>query len=621
MSRCWLSCLRSAAVLAVLVCPAVHAQDALKAKETKKDKATIVVFKLDGELTEQSAGESNPFGGDNATSLKDLVERMNKAAADDQVKAVVLLADGSVIGSAQKEEIRQAMAKLRAAGKEIFAHSDSMGMGEYALLCGATRISMVPTGDLSITGMFGEAVFIRGLLDKLGVQPDFLTCGKYKSAAEMFMRTDASPEAHAMQNWLIDGIFDTYIGLIAKGRGVDATKVKNWIDNGPYSAEKAKAAGLIDAVEHRQDFEAFVKSKVGDTFAFEHKYGEKKAPQLDFNNPFAIFKLLGDAMNDTKPKKTSSKPAIAVVYVDGAISVGTGQASPFGGGGAYSTDIRKALDEAARDDAVKAVVLRVDSPGGSAVASEIILDATRRVKAKKPLVVSMGNVAGSGGYYVACASDIIFADQSTITGSIGVVSGKLITNPMWAKAGITFTPYQRGKNARMLSSAAPFSPEERERMQSYMDEIYDVFKGHVKAIRGDRLKKPIDELAGGRVYTGKQALELGLVDKIGTMHDAVRYVAEQAKVTDYDVRVVPEPKNFIEQIMEAAGGGKNDPKRLDATTPRLRMTGPSLVDLAAPHLQHLDPQRVRLIRTSLRQLQTLHQEGVCFIMPEMLIPR
>lgn len=621
MLRCWITTLRSAAVLAVLVCPAVQAQDAPKTKETKKDKATIVVFKLDGAMSEQSAGESMPFGGDKATSLKETIERMNKAAADEHVKAVVLLADGSQIGSAQKEEIRQAMVKLRAAGKEIFAHSDSMGMGEYALLCGATRISMVPTGDLSITGMFGEAMFIRGLLDKLGVQPDFLTCGKYKSAAEMFMRTDASPEAHAMQNWLIDGIFDTYVGLIAKGRGVDATKVKNWIDNGPYSAEKAKAAGLIDAVEHRQDFEGFVKTKVGDTFAFDHKYGEKKTPQLDFSSPFAIFKLLGDAMNDTKTKKTSTKSAIAVVYVDGPISVGTGQASPFGGGGgAYSTDIRKALDEAARDDAVKAVVLRVDSPGGSAVASEIILDATRRVKAKKPLVVSMGNVAGSGGYYVACASDIIFADQSTITGSIGVVSGKLITNPMWAKAGITFTPYQRGKNAGMLSSATPFNPEERERMQSYMDEIYGVFKGHVKAIRGDRLKKPIDDLAGGRVYTGKQALELGLVDKIGTMQDAVRYVAEQAKITDYDVRVVPEPKNFIEQIMEAAGGGKDDPKRLDTAMPRLRLAGPSLVDLAAPHLQHLDPQRVRLIRTSLRQLQTLHQEGVCLIMPEMLLP-
>jgi protease IV len=623
MFRRWYAALGTAAVLTVLQAPVVQAQDAPTAKETKKtDKACVAVFKLDGKLSEESAGDGLPFGGANSTSLKELVERLNKAATDPNVKAVVLLADGSQIGAAQREEVRQAMAKFRAGGKEIYAHSDSMGLGEFALLCGCTRVSVVPTGDMSITGMFGEAMFLRGLLDKLGVQPDFLTCGKYKSAAEQYMRTEPSPEAHAMQNWLMDSIFETYINMMAKGRGVDATKVKDWIDNGPYSAEKAKAAGLIDAVEHRQDFEAFVKSKCGTDIAFEHKYGEKKTPQLDLSNPFAIFKILGDAASEAKAKKASTKSAVGIVYVDGAISISrSGGISPFGAtGGAYSNDIRKALDEAARDDSIKAVVLRVDSPGGSAVASEIILDATKRVKAKKPFVVSMGDVAGSGGYYVACAADTIFADQATITGSIGVVSGKLITNPMWSKIGVTFAPYQRGKNAGMLSSATPFSPLERERMQSHMDEIYGVFKGHVKAIRGDRLKKPIDDLAGGRVYTGKQALELGLVDKMGTMQDAVRFVAEQAKLSDYDVRVVPEPKNIIEQIMEQATGGKDDSKRLDTSAPRLNLAGPSLLDMAAPHLQHLDPQRVRMIRTALRQLQTLHQEGISLVMPEMLIP-
>src|SRR5205085_741592 len=159
--------------------------------------------------------------------------------------------------------------------------------------------------------------------------------------------------------------------------------------------------------------------------------------------------------------------AVAVVYVDGPIVIGGGTPSPFGGATARAVAIRRALNEAARDDAIKAVVLRVDSPGGSAVASEIILDATRRVKAKKPFVVSMGNVAGSGGYYVACAADTIFADEATITVSIGVVSGKLATNDMWKKAGITFKLYQRGKNAAMLTSGEVFSPEERQRLQDY----------------------------------------------------------------------------------------------------------------------------------------------------------
>jgi protease-4 len=617
MIRRWWAAL-AAAVLLVPAGPAARAGDDAK-KDDKDAKPAVVVFRLDGAVAEKPAADDFPLGGGKSTSLKDLVGKMRKAADDPRIKAAVLLVEGAEIGSAQREELRQAMAAFRKAGKDVYAHVDSMGMGDFALLSGATRLSVVPTGDLWVAGMYGESMFIRGLLDKLGVQPDFLTCGTHKSAAEMYMRSEPSPEAREMQNWLMDSIYDTNVNLIARGRGVDAAKVKAWIDDAPYTAEKARAAGLIDAVEYRQDFEAFLKSKLGDEVAFEHKYGEKKQPQIDFGNPFAVFKLFGDAAADAKKKKTG-KPCVGVVYVDGAISLGKGDVSPFGmSGGAYSSEVRKALDDALRDDNVKAVVLRVDSPGGSAVASEIILEATKRVKAKKPFVVSMGNVAGSGGYYVACASDTIFADESTITGSIGVVAGKLITNPMWAKVGVTFTPYQRGKHADMLSSAKPFGTEERARMQGYMDEIYGVFKGHVQAVRGDRLKKPLEDIAGGRVYTGRQALELGLVDKIGTLQDAVAFVAAKADLTDYDVRAVPEPKNFIEQIMEQAGGGKDDSKRLDVSSAGMTLPRLSLLDLAAPHLKDLDPQRVRLVRTALKQLQTLHAEGVCLVMPEFLV--
>lgn len=618
MLRRWCHPIVTAVVAGCLCVPAVSATPlAASAPDKKADKAAqkkvvVPVFRLEGAVTEQPTDDTFSIAGGSKLSLKEIVARLNRAAEDPQVKAIVLLADDATVGTAQKEELRQAMAQFRAAGKDIYSHSDSMQMGGYALLCGATRLSVVPTGDLWVTGMYGEAMYLRGLLDQLGVQPDFLTCGPYKSAAELFMRKSPSEEAHAMQNWLFDGIFETYVKMIAKGRGVAVAKAKEWIDNGPYSAEKAKAAGLIDAVEHRQDFEAHLKSKLGEGVAFDHKYGEKASAKIDLSSPFAVFKILGDAMNEVKAAK-STKSAIAVIYVEGAISVGKSSPSPFGAtDGAYSTDIRKALDEAAADDSVKAVVLRVNSPGGSAVASEIILDATRRVKAKKPLVVSMGDVAGSGGYYVACASDTIFADEATITSSIGVVSGKLVTNGMWNKLGLSFTPYSRGKNSGMLASDHPFTPSEKAKMQEYMDEIYGVFKGHVVANRGAKLKKPIDELAGGRVFTGKQALELGLVDKIGTMQDAVKHVASAANLSDYDVRVVPEPKNMIQQIMESAGGGTNDPKKLHA--------GPSIIDLAMPHLTTLDPKRMRLVRSALRQLETLRQEGVSLTMPEYLVP-
>ncbi len=300
----------------------------------------------------------------------------------------------------------------------------------------------------------------------------------------------------------------------------------------------------------------------------------------------------GSGANCSAPARPSEskKPAIGIVYVEGPITLGSQAASMFQDAVAASTRIRKALDEAAADNSIKAVVLRVDSPGGSALASEIILDATRRVKAKKPFTVSMGNVAGSGGYYVACGADMIFADDATITGSIGVVGGKLATGGLYDKLGVTFKSYRRGQNSGMLASGDVFSPGERLKMRSWMDEIYGVFKGHVTAIRGNRLKKPIDDIAGGRVYTGKQALELGLVDQLGTLHDAVKHVAALAKVTDFDVRVIPKPKTFLEQLLED-GGDHDSRKGLDVSHK------PTLLELARPYLRSLDPTRAELVRT------------------------
>ena len=599
-----------------------------KKEEKKEDKkavavkSRIAVFRLTGSVKESPADDTFSLSGSTGVSLKDLVAHMKKSADDPEVKAVVLLIEGGSVGLAQTEEVRQAIKRLRTAGKEVYSHADSLSMREYVLLSGASRLSVTPTADLWIMGLAGEAPYLRGLLDKLGVKPDFLTCGAYKSAAETFLRTEPSPEADQMENWLFDGIYSAMVQLIADGRGLQSEKIRELIDAGPYQAKKAQEAGLVDAVEHRQDFEAMLKSKFGEDVVFDKKYGRKKQDQVDFSSPFAVFKILGEMMGPGK-KKGTGKDAVAIIYVDGPIVIGGGQPSPFGGVSARGVDLRKALDEAARDQSIKAVVLRVASPGGSAVASEMILDATKRVKAKKPFVVSMGDVAGSGGYYVACGADTIFADESTLTGSIGVVSGKFATNEMWKKIGVTFKSYQRGKNAGMLSSADVFTAEERKRMQGWMDEIYDVFKGHVVAIRGTRLKKPIDELAGGRVYTGRQALELGLVDKIGTLRDAIDHVAGQAKLKDYEIRVVPEPKNALERLLEEATGEQDDKPGLDVGVRRLPAVGreTSLVELAMPYLRHMDPQRVGLIVRALERLQLLQQEGVILMMPEMRIGR
>jgi protease IV len=229
----------------------------------------------------------------------------------------------------------------------------------------------------------------------------------------------------------------------------------------------------------------------------------------------------------------------------------------------------------------------------------------------------MGNVAGSGGYYVACGADTIFADASTITGSIGVLGGKFATTPMWNSIGITWKEYNRGANADLFGSARTFSSEQKKKLQTWMDEIYGVFKGHVTAIRGDRLKKPIDELAGGRVYTGRQALDLGLVDKLGTLDDAIKFAAEKAKIEKYEVRVVPEPKSLMELLMRGMNGGDGD----DAEATAAAIAGPqaSLFNAALPYLRGLDPARMQLIERSMRQLETLNHERAVLMMPELML--
>jgi protease-4 len=584
--------------------------------EEKKGEVVIPVFKLNGAISEAGSEDGFNLSGEQPTTLRDLVAKLKQASTDNAVKAVVLMVEESGFGNAQVEELREAMERLQKAGKPVFSHADQLDMKGYVLLSGATRLSMVPTADLWILGLHGEAPYIRGLLNLLGVKPDFLTCGNYKSAAEMYLREGPSKEAEEMQNWLLDSMYETDLKLIASGRKIDTAKAREWINQGPYTAERAKAAGIIDAVEHRQDFEKMLQDKYGKNVVFERKYAKKKSPKMDFSSPFAMFKIMGDLLGEGK-KKDSKKGSVAIVYVDGGIDIGSGRVSAFGTTGASAIEIRKALYEAASDDSIKAVVLRVDSPGGSAVASEIILDATRRVKAKKPFVVSMGDVAGSGGYYVACAADTIFADASTITGSIGVVGGKLVTTGAWEKIGIHFKEYKRGENAGMMGSSAVFSPAERTKVQGWMDEVYGVFKGHVTASRGKRLKKPLDELAGGRVYTGQQALELGLVDKIGTMQDAIEFIAAQAKTKDYDIRVVPEPKNFIEKLMEELMGDKEEPNRL------VRMQGvhSSLLELAQPYLKQLDPARVRAVTRAFQHLQVMQRDGATLMMPELSLSK
>ncbi len=574
--------------------------------------AVIAHFHLSGMLSESPVVD--PFGlvAGQVTSLKDLVRRLDRAAGDPQVKAVVLTFDRMGFGFGQMEELRQAIGRVREAGKRVYVYAEGMSTFTYGLLCAGDHLSVAPQSALWLTGFYAESLYVKDLLDKIGVQADFLHMGAYKSAAEMFTRTGPSAPAEENLNWLLDGWYDSLVGMIAQSRGKTPEQVRELIDRGPYMAEQAMEKGLIDAVETRDDLVARVKKDIEGPARVDNRYGREKGPQINFANPLAFFSILGELF---KPPATSQKDAVAVVYVEGVILPGYSQPTLFGQvGGAYSGDIAKALDTAASDERVKAVVMRVDSPGGSAEASEVILNATRRIKGKKPFVVSMGDVAGSGGYYVSCAADAIFADEATITASIGVVGGKLVTKGLWDKLGVNWVGYRRGANADIFTSSRPFNGAQRQVLYDYMEQVYEVFKGHVAAGRGDKLRKPLDDMAGGRVYTGRQARDLGLVDEIGGLRQAVEYAAAKASLSDYETRVIPEPRDFLTELM-AQSSGQSRPT--DIALP------PALGPLAghptlAPLLDMLcktEPQRAEVLRQALQRIDLIRRESVIMMMP------
>ena len=606
-----------AGVLSLAIVGAANAQfDALRKITGVEDATkTIAHFEVKGALTETPVNMPPLFGQEPPLALKSLLARLKDARHDNDVVAIVVDLQNAALGLAQLEEIHAELRKFTAVDKDVFVHADVLTTVTYAAATGASHISVVPTGDLWLMGLYGETPYVRGALDKLGIAPDFEQCGDFKAAAEPLMRTGPSEQSKQMTKWLIDGLYEGLVNVIAEGRAVPSENVRGWIDRGPYSAEEALKAGLIDSVQHRQDFIAELKGRYGPTVKIATDYGEAEEQDLpqDF---FSMFQRIMEILNPS-PKRFAD-PTVGLVYVEGTIMPGEAERTPFGtAAGAFSTDIRKALDKAAGEPAVKAVVMRVDSPGGSALASEIILDAARRVAAKKPLVVSMGNVAGSGGYYVTCAAETIFADPSTITASIGVIGGKLVTTDAWNKLGVNWHAEQRGEMAALLSSATPFSDQERAKIRHYMENVYGIFKGHVTAARGDRLAKPIDDLAGGRVFTGAQALDLGLVDKLGGLDDAIKFAVKQARLGDYDIRVIPEPPSIFDLLMAHDEGDEF----LGTSRATSSFADLPLFRAILPGIAQLDPLRVRALVRTLQRVELIHEDGVVMMMPAEFVIR
>ncbi|MSR30415.1 MAG: signal peptide peptidase SppA [Gemmataceae bacterium] len=529
------------------------AQD--KKAEEKKKPPQVAHLKFSGSLSE-SAGSSDPFLSSMQETLKSRLDRLKKAAKDPEIAGLILEIQDLGVGWGKLDELTAAVQDFRKSGKKVFCYLQSGEMKDYLLGLSCDRIFVPESGWLMLTGMRAEVTFYKELLDLVGASAEFLKMGDFKSAVEPYTRTSMSESSRKQMESMLDDYFDySIVKRILAGRGKPqwtADKVRALIDKGPYTAKDALKLGLVDQVEYYPGFiEAFKKELNTESLALLKNYGKSKAEEIDLSNPFALLKLLAGP----KTAASNNKPKVAVVYASGVITTGSGGMDFLGDEAVGSTSMIQAIRQAENDKTVKAIVLRIDSPGGSALASDLIWAELKRCK--KPIIASMSDVAASGGYYIAMAASRIFADPGTLTGSIGVFGGKINLGGTYGKLGVKTEVITRGANANLFSTSHGFSESEKLAMTRLIEDCYDQFL--TKALEGRKkagqamTRKTLESLAGGRVWTGRQAKENGLIDELGGMKEALAYAAKQGGLPDVsepELLLLPKSKSFIDALLD-----------------------------------------------------------------------
>jgi protease-4 len=534
------------------------------AKEARS--VTVVSLGLAGSLSEAVA----PPGlfGELQRNLRQTIDRLNSAAQDDAISAVVLRIRNPSIGRGKLNELRHAVARLRRGGKKVHADLQLAMPADYLLACACDQIVMPESGNLVLPGVRAEVMFYKDLFDKLGIQADMLQVGDFKGAAEPYTRMEMSDQFRRQYELVIDDLYDQMVDTIATDRNLNRDEVKTAIDQGLFSAQQAHAAGLIDLVAYEDESRRELsKSLAADSLKIVSNYGRKKV-DTDFSGMSGMFKFFELLSGSSGSKRASRTDKIAVVYAVGAIMTGRNESDLWGGQSLGSDTIVAALREAEENESVSAIVLRIDSPGGSALASDMIWRQVRQCK--KPVVASMGDIAASGGYYIAMGCDKIIAEPGTLTGSIGVVGGKLAMSGLMGKVGLATDVISRGRNSGLFSSNAPFSESEREVFRDSMLSIYEQFTRKAAEGRGMEVER-LKELAGGRIWTGQQAQQKGLIDQLGTLDDAVelaRRLAGIDEADETDLIILPKPKSFFEQLIEGPDADVESPELFERLLPR-----------------------------------------------------
>ena len=505
------------------------------------DHATLIL-RIGGELTETPPDDvlGQVTGGGRAQVVRSYVDALRRAKTDPRIESVLVMPtpiESPYWGKVQ--EIRDAMLDFRKSGKRIAAYLEYGGEREYYLATAADRIYLVPTSSLDVAGVATYSVFLKGTLDKLGASADFEKIGDYKTAPNQLTETTFTPAHREMTESLTRNMYDQLVRGIAEGRRKHPDEVRALIDQGPFVAHQALRAGLVDAL------------------AYEDQLDDQGAISKSGTVEGEVY---GRARG-WSPRR--SAPRVAVVYVTGVIASGEGGFDPLNGDVAGSTRLVKAIRAARANDDVRAIVVRIDSPGGSSIASDVIwreLTITRSEKPGRPLVASMSDLAASGGYYVAMAAPLIVAQPATLTGSIGIYGGKFVTGGTYDKFGANIESVAIGRNAGLESPDRRFTDAERAKVREHIGAFYQGFLEKVASSRKLTVER-VDQIARGRVWTGEQARQHGLVDAVGGLDRAIALAKERAGIspeTEVDIVTYPARKTLAEMLIEELTGNTRE---------------------------------------------------------------
>jgi len=498
-----------------------------------------LVLRVGGSLTELAPADFVGYlRGSRTPTVRAIVDNLRKAKVDSRVRAVLLKPTGFESPFWGKvQEIRDAVIDFKKSGKPIYAYVEYGGDREYYLATAADKVFLMPSAALDLTGVATYELFLRGTLDKIGAIPDLHRIGDYKTAVNTFKERGYTPAHKEMDASMNRDLYEQIVRGIADSRKKTEADVRALIDDGPFLPEDALRAGLVDDVVYEDQVDDKLRA------------GEPRR-HLD-----------GDDYGRVSPGSVGLNrgPRVAVIYATGTITSGKSGYDPMNGPVAGSDTLIDYIKQARRDSTVRAIILRVDSPGGSATASDAIwreLVITKMERADRPLVVSMSDLAASGGYYIAMPAQVIVAQPSTLTGSIGIYGGKFVTGGVYEKLGAHIESTSIGKHAEINGPARPYNADELKKLQEQLQSFYDQFVEKVADSRHSTPEK-IDALAQGRVWTGRQAKQNGLVDELGGLDRAIAIAKQRAKIaadSDVELMVYPPRKSFYELLSDQFSG-------------------------------------------------------------------